>query len=208
MRRAATALAVFALAACQPAPVEVAKAPTPEKPGREEHPGFFEPGYVAPPSHYEPISDTARNVTPGVFRLTVTPTPRKSEGLPAGAIFAFRNGYILETTLIPDGSQKGLRKHHPDWESVFRIFTGALDPASIDVYGVDKEMIPKDASDGFCAKTGFLAVYVPLTKVSGGKDMFIAAFEGDQWPPVADTALCGLFTYSRTNFIDPQSSAE
>jgi hypothetical protein len=200
MRRAATALAVFALAACQPAPVEEAKALTPENPGREDPRVPFTPAYVAPPSAYAPISDMAVNVTPGEF--TFTPTSRKSEGLPPGAVFASRDGYILETTLIPGGAQKGL--HHSDWESVFRIFTGALDPASIDLYGVDRETIPKDLPGGFCRKTSFLATYTP----PGEKVMFIAAFEGDQWPPVSETALCGLFTYRRTNFVDPQSSAE
>jgi adenosylmethionine-8-amino-7-oxononanoate aminotransferase len=44
-------------------------------------------------------------------------------------------------------------------------------------------------------KTRFLATY---TKVGAdAEDITIAAFNGDQWPPLAETALCGTFTYSR-----------
>ena len=60
---------------------------------------------------------------------------------------------------------------------------------------MDNETIPKDAPNGgFCKKVGFLATY--LVKSPGAEDMTIAAFEGDQWPPKDETALCGTFTYS------------
>jgi hypothetical protein len=63
---------------------------------------------------------------------------------------------------------------------------------------VDNETIPKDAPNGgFCTKTSFLATYT--VKSPGAEDMTIAAFQGDQWPPADDKALCGTFTYSNVH---------
>src|SRR5262249_59896231 len=65
----------------------------------------FKPAPVGPPRSYEATSKTAMAFTPGV--LTLTETPQKSENLPSGAVFAFGNGYTLETTLDPGSATQG-----------------------------------------------------------------------------------------------------
>jgi hypothetical protein len=193
--RIAIAAALLALAACQPAPaMEEAKAPTPEELGQDDPSIPFTPPAPAPPRTYEATSKTAMSFTPGV--LTFTPTAQKSENLPGGAVFAFGNGYILETTLNAGGAQMGPPEQHPKWASIFVDLTGApIDPTRIQLYDVDSETIPKDLPNGgFCKKTSFLATYTVISP--GAEDMTIAAFDGDTWPPAAETALCGTFTYS------------
>jgi hypothetical protein len=194
MRLAATALAALALAACQPVPTEEAKAPTPEELGQDDPNVPFTPPVPAQPRTYEATSKTAMAFTPGV--LTFTPTAQRSENLPPGAVFAFGNGYILATTLNPGGAEQGPPAQHPKWSSIFQDLTGApIDPSRVQLYDVDSETVPKDSTNGgFCKKTSFLATYTVISP--GAEDITIAAFEGDQWPPAAETALCGTFTYS------------
>jgi hypothetical protein len=69
-------------------------------------------------------------------------------------------------------------------------------PDDVAMYAVDDEIVPPgSANGGFCDKTSFLATY---TKANAStEDITIAAFNGDQWPPLAETALCGTFTYAR-----------
>lgn len=203
--RIAIAAALLALAACQPAidsatekatdeAKATAEAKAREEMGQDDPNVLFTPAPVSGPRTYEAYSKTAMSFTPGV--LTLTPTPQKSENLPPGAVFAFGNGYILETTLNPGGAQMGPPERHPKWASIFIDTSGApIDPAEIEFYDIDKETIPKDLPNGgFCKKTSFLATYTVISP--GAEDMTIAAFEGDTWPPKAETALCGTFTYA------------
>jgi hypothetical protein len=191
--RIAIAAAILALAACEPAkPTEEATAPTPEELGQDDPNAPFTPAPVGPPRTYEAYSKTAMSFTPGV--LTLTPTPQKTENLPSGAIFAFGNGIIYETTLMPGGSVQGSTP--PDWTKIMIDPSGApIDVSQIEMYAVDSETIPPGTPNGgFCKKTSFLAAYT--VRSPGAEDMTIAAFEGDQWPPKDETALCGTFTYA------------
>lgn len=191
MRMMATFFAAMTLGACQPAD-QPAPEPTPEEMGQDEPGVAFTPAPVGPPKTYDAMSRTAMSITPGV--LTLTPTPQASPNLPEGAVFAFGNGYILKTTLMPGGAVQGATPYN------FSEFTNddgtPVDPEAIQMYSVDSETVPAGAPNGgFCDKTSFLATH---TKVSqGAEDITIAAFNGDQWPPVAETALCGTFSYSR-----------
>ena len=197
MMRVATALlAAMLLAACQPAsaPAPAAPAePTAEELGQDEPGAVFTPAPVGPPRKYEAMSKTAMSFTPGV--LTLTPTPQKSVNLPEGAVFQFGNGYILDTTLMPGGAMQGAPAF--DFAPLFFAADGQpVKPEEVVMYSVDDEIVPPgSANGGFCDKTSFLATY---TKVGADpEDITIAAFKGDQWPPLAGTALCGTFTYSR-----------
>jgi hypothetical protein len=188
---------LLALAACQPATEETA-ATTPEETGRDAPGAPFTPAPVGPPRTYEAMSKTAMSFTPGV--LTLTPTPQKFENMPGGAVFAFGNGYILETTLNPGGAAMGPPEQHPKWASIFIDSSGApIDVEQITLYDVDKETVPPGTPNGgFCKETSFLATYV--VRSPGAEDMTIAAFQGDQWPPAnAETALCGTFTYANVH---------
>jgi len=191
--RAVVAAVLLVLGACQPA-AEAPKEPTPEELGQDE-PGPFVPAPVGPPKTYEAFSKTAMSFTPGV--LTVTPTPQASPNLPEGAVFAFGNGIILKTTLMPGGAEQGDLTKQPDWTSLFvdTNSTGALvTVAKIQMYSVDAETVPPGTpNDGLCAKTSFLATYAVVSPAA--EDMTIAAFQGDEWPPKDETALCGTFTY-------------
>jgi hypothetical protein len=200
MRIAATliagAVAALVLAACQPAsePAPAPVEPTAEEMGQDEPGAVFTPAPVGPPRKYEAMSKTAMSFTPGV--LTLTPTPQKSVNLPEGAVFQFGNGYILDTTLMPGGAMQGTPAF--DFAPLFFAADGQpVKPEEIAMYSVDDEIVPPgSANGGFCDKTSFLATY---TKVGADpEDITIAAFKGDQWPPLAETALCGTFTYSRT----------
>lgn len=189
--RFAIAAAILALAACQPA--ETPPAPTPEELGQDE-PGPFVPAPVGPAKTYEATSKTAMSFTPG--KLTLTPTPQASINLPEGAVFAFDNGITYETTSMPGGAEQGDVAKQPKWASLFQDLTGApVDPAKVMMYAVDKETVPAGTPNGgFCKKTSFLATYTVVSP--GAEDVTIAAFDGDEWPPASETALCGTFTYS------------
>jgi hypothetical protein len=197
--RIAIAAAILALAACQPATTRAdEEARAREELGQDDPNIPFVPAPVGPPRTYEAYSKTAMSFTSGV--LTLTPTPQRSENLPSGAVFAFGNGYILETTLSPGGPEIGPPEQRPIWASIFVDPSGApIDPAKVELYDVDKETIPPGAPNGgFCTKTSFLATYA--VRSPGAEDLTIAAFQGDQWPPAdTDAALCGTFTYSNVH---------
>lgn len=190
--RFAIAAAILALAACQPA--ETPAAPTAEEMGQDDPSVPFVPAPVGPAKTYEATSKTAMSFTPG--KLTLTPTPQASINLPEGAVFAFDNGITYETTSMPGGAEQGDVAKQPKWASLFQDLTGApVDPAKVMMYAVDKETVPAGTPNGgFCKKTSFLATYTVVSP--GAEDVTIAAFEGDEWPPASETALCGTFTYS------------
>lgn len=194
MRLALIAI-ILALAACEPAkPAEEATAPTPEEMGQDDPNIPFTPAPVDEPRTYEAFSKTAMSFTPGV--LTLTPTPQKSENLPSGAVFAFGNGIIYETTLSPGGATMGGADKIIDWKTYFIDTSGApIDLEKIEMYSVDTETVPPGTPNGgFCDKTSFLATYT--VRSLGAEDLTIAAFSGDQWPPKDETALCGTFSYA------------
>jgi hypothetical protein len=182
---------ILALAACEPVkPDEEASAP--EAAGQDD-PVAFTPAPIDPPRTYEAYSKTAMSFTPGV--LTFTPTPQKSENLPSGAIFAFGNGIIYETTLLPGGSTAGPASMAADWASIFIDPSAPIDASKVEMYSVDKETIPPGTPNGgFCKATSYLATYI--VRSPGAEDFAIAAFEGDEWPPKGAAALCGTFTYA------------
>lgn len=189
-------VSLMALGACQPetqpASEAAAVAPTPEEMGQDDPSVPFEPAPVGPPRTYDAYSKTAMSFTPGT--LTLTETPQASANLPAGATFAFSNGYMLKTTLMPGGAQQGGAP--VNFGSIFVDLSGApIDVSKVVMYQVDEETVPASGAPngGFCKKTSFLATYT--VRSPGAEDMTIAAFEGDTWPPAAETALCGMFTY-------------
>lgn len=186
------------LAACQPAsepapavPVE----PTAEEMGQDDPSVPFVPAAVGPAKEYEATSKTAMSFTPGV--LKITPTPQKSANLPEGAVFTFGNGYILDTTLSSGGAMMGAAPYN--FAPVFVVPAGqTFKPEDVNMYDVDDEIVPPGSPNGgFCDKTSFIATYTVTSP--GAEDLTIAAFNGDQWPPVAETALCGTFTYSNVH---------
>jgi hypothetical protein len=203
MRLTVSVLALLALAACQPSTSpasESAAAPetsasTPEELGQDDPSVPFAPAAVEPPHTYEATSKTAMSFTPGV--LTVTPTPQLGPNHAGGAVFAFGNGYTLETTFEPGAATQGERPF--DFTNFIIDAGGApIDPSQIRMYGVDEETLPSgSANGGFCEKTSFIATY--LARSPGAEDLTIVAFSGDQWPPKDETALCGTFLYSNVH---------
>lgn len=202
MRLTATLFAALALGACQPGTTPASDAagapqaagePTLEELGQDDPSVLFAPAAVDPPRTYEAASKTAMSFTPGT--LTLTPTPQVGPNSPPGAIFAFGNGYTLETTMEPGGATMGEKPFN--FSNFIVDATGApVDPERIVMYGVDKETVPAGAPNGgFCEKTSFLATY--LVTSPGAEDFTIVAFTGDQWPPKDETALCGTFGYSQ-----------
>jgi len=197
MRLTLTLIAALALAACQPETqsAEIAPEPTPEEMGQDDPDAPFEPAPVGPPTTYEAYSKTAMSFTPGV--LTLTPTPSQSPNLPEGAVFAFGNGYILETTLVPGGAGMGDRPF--DFSAFYTNPDGTpADTSEVQVYSVEKETVPATGAPngGFCDKTAFIAT--KIDKTESGEDLKLIAFSGDVWPPASETAVCGTFNYTRT----------
>lgn len=194
--RIAIAAAILALAACEPArPAEEATAPAAPEEIAPGHPASsFMPTPAGPPRTYEAMSKTAMSFTPGV--LILTPTQQRSENLPPGMVFAFGNGIIYETTSMPGAAVQGDKPF--DWTNVMIDPAGPVDASKVEMYSVDKETVPPDAlNGGLCAKTSFLAAYI--VRSPGAEDITIAAFQGDQWPPKEETALCGTFTYANVH---------
>lgn len=193
--RLGISVALLVLAGCQPA--ETPKEPTPEEMGQDDPSVPFEPAPVGPAKAYEAFSKTAMSFTPGV--LTLTPTPQASPNLPEGAVFAFGNGIILKTTLMPGGAEQGDSAKQPDWKNLFIDTTGApIDVSKIMMYSVEGETVPAGTPNGgLCDKTSFLATYTVVSP--GAEDITIAAFNGDQWPPANETALCGTFSYAHVH---------
>ena len=192
--RIVIAAAVLALAACQPADKTADEARAREEMGQDDPDAPFAPAPAGPPRTYEAMSKTAMSFTPGV--LILTPTQQKSENLPPGMVFAFGNGIIYETTSMPGGAVQGDRPF--DWTNVIIDPAGPVDASKIEMFSVDKEAVPPDAANGgLCAKTSFLATYV--VRSPGAEDITIAAFQGDQWPPREETALCGTFSYANVH---------
>lgn len=193
--RIAVAAAILALAACEPAqPAEEAAAPASEEITPGDPAASFMPAPAGPPHTYEAMSKTAMSFTPGV--LILTPTQQKSENQPPGMVFAFGNGIIYETTSIPGGAVQGDKPFA--WTNVMIDPTGPVDASKIEMFAVDRETVPPDAANGgLCARTSFLATYV--VRSPGAEDITIAAFQGDQWPPKEETALCGTFTYANVH---------
>lgn len=197
MRLVATFFTAALLAACQPVsePAPVTPEPTPEEMGQDDPSVPFVPAAVGPAKEYEAMSKTAMSFTPGV--LKITPTPQKSPNLPEGAVFAFGNGYILDTTLSPGGAMMGETPYN--FAPVFIMPPDqTFNPDDVRLYDVDDEIVPPGAPNGgFCDKTSFIATYTVTSP--GAEDITIAAFNGGQWPPAAETALCGTFTYSNVH---------
>ncbi|HEX5007026.1 MAG TPA: hypothetical protein VFV70_07930 [Hyphomonadaceae bacterium] len=194
--RIVIAAAILALSACEPAkPAGEAAAPAAPGEAGNANPGASSmPAPVGPTRTYEAMSKTAMSVTPGV--LIMTPTQQKSENLPAGMVFAFGNGIIYETTSMPGGAAQGERPF--DWTKVMIDPSGPVEASRVEMFAVDRETVPPDAPNGgLCAKTSFLATYIVRTP--GAEDITIAAFQGDQWPPKDEAALCGTFTYANVH---------
>ena len=192
--RIVIAAAVVALAACQPAGKAADEAGVREEMGQDDPDAPFTPAPVGQPRTYEAMSRTAMSFTPGVFILT--PTQQRHENLPPGMVFAFGNGIIYETTSMPGGAVQGDKTF--DWTNVMIDPGGPADASQVEMYAVDKETVPPDAPNGgLCTKTSFLATYV--VRSPGAEDITIAAFQGDQWPPKEETALCGTFTYANVH---------
>lgn len=193
MRLLLAAASLLALAACQPdtKKAEEAKA---EAMGQDSPNAPFVPAPVGPATKWEAMSKTAMSFTPG--KITLTPTPQKSENLPGGMIFAAENGLTYETTLNPGGATQGGDANKVKWDDVFIVPGGKVDPEKIVLYDVDKETVPPGLTNGgLCKKTSFIATYTAPDAASG-EVLTIAAFEGDQWPPASDTAFCGNFAYT------------
>jgi len=193
--RITVAVAVLALAACEPGkPAEEATSPALSEIASGNPASSFMPAPVGPTRTYEAMSKTAISFTPGV--LIMTPTQQKSENLPSGMVFAFGNGIIYETTATPGGAVQGEKPF--DWTNIIVDPAGPVDASKVEMFSVDKETVPPDAPNGgLCAKTSFLASYV--VRSPGAEDITIAAFQGDTWPPKDATALCGTFTYANVH---------
>ncbi len=193
--RIAIVAAALVLAACEPAgPAEEATASASGETGAGHPASSFMPAPVGQPRTYEAMSRTAMSFTPGV--LILTPTQQRHENLPPGMVFAFGNGIIYETTSMPGGAVQGDKTF--DWTNVMIDPGGPADASQVEMYAVDKETVPPDAPNGgLCTKTSFLATYV--VRSPGAEDITIAAFQGDQWPPKEETALCGTFTYANVH---------
>lgn len=195
MRVVILAATALALAACQPetkpAEESAAVAPTAEEMGQDDPSVPFVPAEVGPPQTYEAFSKTAMSFTPGV--LTLTPTKQQSPNLPPGAVFAFGNGYILETTEMPRGAEMGEKPF--DFKPFIIDASGTpVDVAQIRMYSVDKETVPAGSRNGgFCEKTSFLATYI--VRSPGAEDLTVVPFSGDTWPPKDATTVCGTFLY-------------
>jgi hypothetical protein len=193
--RITIAATVLALAACEPAKqAEEAAAPAAEEITAGDPASSFMPAPAGPPRTYEAMSKTAMSFTPGV--LILTPTEQRHENLPPGMVFAFGNGIIYETTSMPGGALQGEKPF--DWTNVMIDPAGPIDSSAVEIYSVDKQTVPPDAPNGgLCTKASFLATYI--VRSPGAEDITIAAFQGDQWPPKEETALCGTFTYANVH---------
>jgi hypothetical protein len=195
MRILLLSLAALALVACQPKAAEPALSEA-ETFGQDEPGAPFDPPPALKPLAFEALSKTAASFT-GNITLQALPPPRPNAApvmrLEAG------NGIVYQTDLIPGGAAQAKAVK---WSDIFNapIDTSDSPPngsPSVDIHAVTVETVPPTAPNGgFCGKerTGFIAMAIPLD-AGGVQMMSLAAFKGDQWPPKAETDLCGTFNY-------------
>lgn len=188
MRATGLAIAVCAaLAACQPAAEEPA-APTPEELGQDE-PGAPLPEVDTTPVAWEAMSKTAESFT---GPITVAKLPYAGPNDTESIRIEAANGIVYEADLIPGTAEDA----SVDWAAIVVVPEGQPAPP-VSIYAVTSEIVPEGTPNGgLCDKTFALAIAY-LDRESIGETMTVAAFDGDQWPPVAETALCGTFGYAK-----------
>jgi len=188
MRAASLAIVLsLALAACQPE-AEQAAAPTPDELGQDE-PGAPLPEVDTTPVAWDAMSKTAEAFT-GPITLAKLPFtgPNDTESIRIEAA----NGIVYEADLIPGTAGDT----SVDWGAILAVPEGQA-PPPVSIYAVARETVPEGAPNGgLCDRTFALAI-ANLDRDGVGETMTIAAFSGETWPPVDETALCGTFGYAK-----------
>jgi hypothetical protein len=182
-------LAVLA-AACGPESSDEAEAPAaaveaPSEPRAAQTAGM----------RFDALSKTAESFTGGISLSVLEPA---SPDDPPAMRLESDFGHIYETDLLPGGAEQAA----VDWSAIFNtpidLASRADGAPSVDVHIVASETIPPVAPNGgLCGREPVYAIAMatPL-QMPGGTVLGIAAFSGDQWPPVSETALCGTFNYA------------
>jgi hypothetical protein len=191
MRLVLLAASLLTLAACQPA-ADKPKEPTPEELGQDDPNIPFKPAAVGPSVKYEAVSNTALTITGD---LQFTPTPQPSENMTSGADFFFGNGQIYKTRLEPGMATQGTPAF-PKWPEIMP----GVDPEKIEMYTVEEETIPANATQGGLCEAKTFAIAIGRRRDDKGEIITLIGFTGTQWPPLdPETVKCGTFDFTRPN---------
>lgn len=178
----ALVLAAAVLTACgKPAELAPAEpAPTPEAAA----------AFTPTPVVWEPMSKTADAFTGA---LTITPLEAAPAGDPAPLKIESATGLYFETQPLARDKAAAPKI---DWASV--LASEGLAAGAVEVHeAVRQEALASAPNGGLCGDQGVYALAIAKTQDAGGETLRIAAFGGNEWPPLAETALCGTFFYTR-----------
>jgi hypothetical protein len=178
----ATALACLSLAACNPAP-------NADQLGQDDLNAPENAAANAAPRFYDAMSRTAEAFTGALeFHQSARAGPNAA---PAMNMVA-EAGHEWNLTWLQDQTGADTLAGRP-WVTLLPI---AAD-ASVNIYSVDNEVIKAGTPNGgLCAPTATkFMVFSEGQNASGERQLSIAAFSNDKWPPENVTGLCGTFTY-------------
>lgn len=180
MKITLAALALLSLAACNPAPNSAETG--------EDDPNSAATAESAP-RVYDAMSRTAESFTGA---LEFHDAARAGPDAPRSMNVVAEMGHEWDITWVQDQTGADTIANRP-WVTLLPI----ANDASVNVYTVDKETIKAGtANGGPCAPaaTRFM-VFSEGENASGERQLSIATFSDEQWPPKNVTGLCGTFTY-------------
>lgn len=182
MKTALFALACLALVACKPAP-------TTEELGQDD-PNAPETAAVdTKPRIYDAMSKTAESLTGG---LEFHDQPRAGPNAAPSMNVIAEMGHSWNITWVQDQTGADTIAGRP-WVTLLPI---AAD-APVNIYSVENETINAGTPNGgLCAPaaTKFM-VFSEGGNASGERQLSVAAFSNEAWPPTNVSGLCGTFTY-------------
>jgi hypothetical protein len=178
----AAALACLSLAACNPAPTSAELG--------QDDPNAPETAAVdTKPRLYDAMSRTAESFTGGLeFHDQARAGPNAA---PSMQIIA-EMGHEWDVTWVQDQNGADTVAGRP-WVTLLPI---AAD-APVNIYAVEKETVKAGTlNGGLCAPaaTKFM-VFSEGGNASGERQLSVAAFSDEAWPPKGVSGLCGTFTY-------------
>ncbi|MBU6318680.1 MAG: hypothetical protein KGS00_03430 [Alphaproteobacteria bacterium] len=192
----------IALGACQPAE-EISSPAVSPSPLEETAP--LSPDAASPPAAgeirmkpvvFQPVGEPAASAT-GALSLTAI-RPALPDAAPAMSLET-QTGLRYQTELAQGGV--GLTDDF-DWTALFAIppaqAKASPSALSVDVHKVTGEISGASDAPGLCGArpVRMLAIVTPVEGPDGGRQLRMAVFSADGWPPEDIGGLCGVFAYA------------
>ena len=192
----------IALGACQPADEVSSPAVSPST---LEETAPLSPDAASPsaageirmkPVVIQPVGEPAASAT-GALSLTAI-RPADPDAAPSMSLET-QTGLRYQTELALGGV--GLTDDF-DWTALFAIPSAQAKASplalSVDIHKVTGEVAGEPDAPGLCGArpVRMLAIVTPVEGPDGGRQLRMAAFSADGWPPEDIGGLCGVFAYA------------